>query len=659
MFTYLRKNWLERLLLLFILASGIFLRAWDLGFPPFWEDEAESSINALTILQHGYPGDHYLGIPLYENTLIRPWPESREYEFKDLSYSDRGMAVYHGWLPLYSIAASFSFFAIHPDEPHNQLQIQRRPEEFTRRTVAARIPSIVFAMITMLLLFVAGRALYGKDAAWAALVAGAFLDAMVWMGRQARYYSAALALSLACGFMLWWMLQRGRWRDFFIGGIVFTLLFHTNLLSFINLAVLFGVLSPLMLTHRRAIAKLSLFVLLIGVGVIPWMLWTGFLEQTGFIPRAWPLLSCPDDLFSYLGEHKAYAVLYGGGLLWLLSSQFLRQRQPERLRADLLVHQRAVVLLCAWITIAVFAFFFLTPAASFFFTRLSLLLLPPCLLLAAILLASLTRAYNLRPSVFVTPALFLLFLFAAGRVGHIAEVRQAAVGRSDLRALVEYLRRVDFQPGTKFYATPNDHLPLTFYTGLPFQSIAAVRKEFLDAYEGDIVFMELVCCSIEEADPLSWRGLQQAAIAAGQPFTESEAQRWSAQLSTRIAREEAAEQVARVHPPLEALPPFIAQAVHRQRALLAPRREMIAHMRVRSPMYRGYNISTPSDWWQTFFYRFVNPETRRGPHVNYRERLRRAEAFAIPATPWVLYSSPPRRPGVDGKHTAYAWQGVQ
>jgi hypothetical protein len=111
------------------------------------------------------------------------------------------------------------------------------------------------------------------------------------------------------------------------------------------------------------------------------------------------------------------------------------------------------------------------------------------------------------------------------------------------------LQRAEFRPGTKFYTTPNDHLPLTFYTGLPFQSIASVRKEFLDAYDRDIVFLELVCCTIEERDPLSWQGLQQAGLVAGSPFSENEAQRWAALLSTRIAREDVAAFVARVHPP--------------------------------------------------------------------------------------------------------------
>ena len=88
------------------MALTLALRARNLGWPPLWADEAESAINALTIVAEGLPTDHHLGLPIYENTLVRPWPESAEYEFRDISYSDRGLAVYHGWIPLYAIAGA-------------------------------------------------------------------------------------------------------------------------------------------------------------------------------------------------------------------------------------------------------------------------------------------------------------------------------------------------------------------------------------------------------------------------------------------------------------------------------------------------------------------------------------------------------------------------
>src|SRR5690349_11243968 len=74
----------------FILATALrlsFLDAQQLSV-----DEAESSINALTILEHGYPTDRYLGLPIYENVLLTPTPHDEEYEFRDSSYSAKGIA---------------------------------------------------------------------------------------------------------------------------------------------------------------------------------------------------------------------------------------------------------------------------------------------------------------------------------------------------------------------------------------------------------------------------------------------------------------------------------------------------------------------------------------------------------------------------------------
>src|SRR5215469_8555476 len=106
----------RNLLVLLLIGVGVLLRIRNLSNSFLWSDEAESAINALTILEHGVPTDKYLGLPIFENTLTRPWADSREYEFKDTSYSDRGVAVYHGWLPLYTMAASFKIFGIAPDK---------------------------------------------------------------------------------------------------------------------------------------------------------------------------------------------------------------------------------------------------------------------------------------------------------------------------------------------------------------------------------------------------------------------------------------------------------------------------------------------------------------------------------------------------------------
>src|SRR5687768_10414332 len=70
-----RLAWPSYLLLALLVAAAALLRFPDLGVRSMWVDEAESSINAITILEHGLPVDHYLGTPIYENTLVEPWPE--------------------------------------------------------------------------------------------------------------------------------------------------------------------------------------------------------------------------------------------------------------------------------------------------------------------------------------------------------------------------------------------------------------------------------------------------------------------------------------------------------------------------------------------------------------------------------------------------------
>ena len=117
-------------------------RLINLGATPFWVDEAESCINAFTILDTGLPLDHYQGQPIFENALSRPWPDHPEYEFKDSSYSDRGVAIYHGWLPLYSIALSFKAFGIKPDPIPDQMVVRHSDQANRLRTFAGRLPMV-------------------------------------------------------------------------------------------------------------------------------------------------------------------------------------------------------------------------------------------------------------------------------------------------------------------------------------------------------------------------------------------------------------------------------------------------------------------------------------------------------------------------------------
>jgi len=218
-------------ILSFLLLTGLACRMYDLGRLPLWSDEAESSINALTILQKGVPADSYQGHPLFENWMIRPWPNNSEFEFRDISYSDRHVAAYHGWLPLYSIALSFRLFGI-TSSPAGMLRPQYDEMQRLRRTIAARLPSVFFGMLCIVGIYLAGFRVKGREAGLVAALLATFLATNIYYSQEARYHVETAAGVTFCIWATLAMRQSAKWRDFLNGGILFSLLFYTHLAAF-------------------------------------------------------------------------------------------------------------------------------------------------------------------------------------------------------------------------------------------------------------------------------------------------------------------------------------------------------------------------------------------------------------------------------------------
>jgi hypothetical protein len=621
----------QRILLGIILSYGILLRVWDLGSKPFWVDEAESSINALTILEHGLPGDHYLGLPIYENQLVRPWPESPEYEFQDSSYSRRGLAIYHGWLPLYVTAASFALAGVKPDQDVTALRVQHSAAEMHRRTVAGRVPAVLFGALFLLAIFFSARELYGADAGWAALAAGTVFKPVVDFARQARYYSPTLALTACAGLMIWRMARRGKGRDFIFGAAVFVLLFHTHFLAFLSATAAFGLTLPWLYRQPRVAGKLTLFAVLVAAGVVPWILLTGFAQSVADLPKARSLLSV-EDLWDFVRKLRLFPLLAGSTLLWLLLAERLRKKVPERLVRSFVEYRWPFLFLAGWVLISQMAFVGFVPAASYFYGRLVLTILVPCLLFGAMLFAGVARALSLRYTPLLASCLFVLVLLPPGQVSLWPTTE--APGTPSTFDVIESLRSFEIQAGTRIYATPNEHLTLTFYTGMPIQNVAPVRKSFIDGYQGELLFLE----SGPRYEALDWREIQCVLSATGYPLSDTAAQSLEPLLANRLLYEDLQGRVARVTPALEPAPDFFTALLRFQRTKTA---EVLAEKLALqgNPTFRGYRLPNYHSWWQIYYYRFVYPEARTGSHLNYAGRTRDAEAFVLPLE-WVLYHCP-------------------
>ena len=378
----------QKLLVAGLVSLGVLLRSCNLGSPVLFRDEAESAINALTILEHGVPADHYLGLPLYENTLIRPWPESVEYEFKDTSYSSRGFAIYHGWVPLYAMAASFAIFGIVPDSAADPPQVRHDDGQMRRRAIAARAPSVVFAGIFLLALFAAGRALYSLEAGMFALALGSFTPYLMLVSRQARYYSATLAMGTCCLVWLCRLVRKGRWPDFIVAGLLLVLLFHTHVLTFAVLATALALALPHLFKLPAGVWKVMSLSSIIAAGTLPWVWLTGFFDALGDIPMAYPLLNFPHDFFLYPSKHPVILSVIVWAAIQLGLVLLLGKKLPGRIVEPFRRGKGPIGFLIGLVCLSSLLFLFLTPAASFFLGRMTLLLIVPVVLLAAILLRS-------------------------------------------------------------------------------------------------------------------------------------------------------------------------------------------------------------------------------------------------------------------------------
>jgi hypothetical protein len=490
-----RVSLFEICLMILVIAGAVAFRVYDLGVCPFGVDEAESAINALTILQHGYPTDTYLGLPIFENTLIQPWPENPEYEFRDISYSNRHVAVYHGWLPLYAIAASFAISHIRPDAPDSALRIKHDLNERKRLTSAARMPAVVFGAGFLVLIFVGANLLYGRDAAWTALILGSIHPWQVEHSRQARYYSAELLLTTACCVLVWLMVRRGEWRHFVLAGLGFVLLFHTHLLGFLTAVMVVLFVAPLILnSQKRGIARVLAFSLIVAGGTLPWLILTGFLTHQTHIPRNWTLLRLPSDLMEFPPfqlRNLLLGALFAAALGWTLLAV-----ASSRLKEPLLESAPSLSLIAVWIGCGYTSFLVLMPAASFDTQRLNLSYWGPALIGASVVCAAAARIVSGRISTLAAPVLGLVMFVIWGYSFWTHRDPGGGSWTSNMQ-VIEWLNAMRLQEGAKIYAAPNSHLIWTVYTGLPVQNILAVRQHFLNTYRGEIIYIDsAVICMI-------------------------------------------------------------------------------------------------------------------------------------------------------------------
>jgi 4-amino-4-deoxy-L-arabinose transferase-like glycosyltransferase len=628
-----RTRWRAAGPLLALVALAVAVRGAALGSPPLWADEAESAINALTVVARGVPVDRFLGLPLFENTLVRPWPGSEEYEFRDLSYSDRGVAVYHGWLPLYAIAGAFRLAGVTPAEARRGTPPEDgSTAELERWTAVPRWPSVAFSALFVVSCFALGRALYGSDAGWAMALAAALSNILVFFGRQARYYSATLALDAAGGLAVWNACRRGRPLDHVLAGLAVGLLFHTHALAAVVMAPLYALALLASRGQPGRLAKGALGAAVAAAAVLPWAWWSGFLAQSTRIPPAREMLDLASLLRSLPTADPLVLSTNAAGLAWLVAAALLGPRLGERWRRPVLEHAPAFAFALGWVALSYLGFVALIPAASYFVLRLKLAVAVPGLAATTLVVAAAARAVTRGRWPVLAPAAMLALLLLSGQLPRTLRPEWDA-SVYDLARLVRSWR---LGPGARVYASPNSHLVLTYYTGLPVQSVGAVRRSWLERFDRDLVLI----------DDRRYQALPPGEVEAiarrhGRPLAPAEAKARSDELRWLVPAIDVALVAAEIRPaprPLDALDRALVDAV-RERT----RREMERLTRG-TPLARAATLADWREFWQYFFYWFARPETRLGERLNAWTRLRTSRAHVLPGGEVVYDCRPVREP---------------
>lgn len=614
---------IETLLLLGFLLAGIGVRAIDLADKPLEVDEAESTINALTILEHGYPTSHYMGLPIYENTLTEPWPDSEEYEFRDSSYTADGVAIYHAWLPLYSIAAVMKLAGVEADPATNSLRPRYGKDDLARRTLLPRIPSLAFAGVFLLAMFGLGRAAAGAMGGWTALALAAFTEVAVNLGSPARYYSATMALSALAGLTLWHLLQRGARRHYLRHGLVMALLFHTHVLSCLVLGLVSLTTLPRLIRQHGFLKHAALCGGIFAVGVVPWILLTGFPGDAAAIPKAWHALDGPLDFLKTSGQRPLQWLAMLAALGWLGVALIFCKQLPSRWTEHILAHRRTLLFFTAWTGIAFLAFSFLIPLISYFPARMSMMLVVPKLMFIAIVLSAAVQTCLKVKRSWSGAFAAVLLLVGSGRAASL--LKEHEITQSALPPLIDYFESREFGPDARLYVEPSYQLVLQYMLGMPAQSIAPVRKSFLDQHEGEVVFLTFPEFALhwdaEKVAELAPDADDAAAIAEAVRVQPAEAR--VAELGARL-----------LNPTQISIPAAVAAERQAEREA-GPGSGWWSH----PPVFRGFPIRRHADAWKVFFYRFASPETRMGPLANYADRVRGSEAELLSAAAAVIYRS--------------------
>jgi hypothetical protein len=317
-------------------------------------------------------------------------------------------------------------------------------------------------------------------------------------------------------------------------------------------------------------------------------------------------------LASLPGSPAVWATL-AGGLAWFVAARRPGNHLSENWRRPILDSAAGIHFAIGWLIVSYVTFFVFMPAASFFPYRLNLMIAVPWTLALSLVIASVARA--VRPTSIALPIVGIGIVLA---LWHELPPRLPRLPEGRTSQFFAMVRDWPLGPGGRIFASPNEHLVLTYYTGRPVQSIAPVRQAWLDQFPNDMIILES-----SAYDPVTPAQVQQAARRQGSALSEAEAAsraREAVVFATARDLEASGVSVTPLPRPPDALDHELVALVGHST------REAVARFLIGTPLGSDSTVATWRDFRNAFYYWFAEPDRRTGAGLNYRAC--RAEAIA-------------------------------
>lgn len=436
------------LFLLLIILLGFLLRIIGINKHLLWQDEAETVINSLQVIEDGYPHGYFKGRPMYETESFIA-SNNPMYAYESTNYYGSKYEKNKGWLTYYYQAIFLKIFGF--------------------SEVSARLPFIGIFIITAYFIFKLASEVYNKKVGLLATFLHAINYFAIFYEKQSRYYALEICLVVLCLYFYYLALKNNKFLYYLLTAIFLIALFHVHIISSLVLVIFMIFYKFLQLKNiKKVFDKNLLFLLFVFLLFsIPWL----------FLVNFWINFK----IYSNEISKKLYWI--GAVFVFILAYIFI-----TRIFLNLIFKIQVRIKSTDYLLICLITFLFLKPLITpedSFATRLFVALLAIFAILIAKVILDLIREVNPR-NVFYMILILLFFLTIPiskipteiNRYGSADWVKQA----------IQYLNDKNVSKDTLILVAYNQ-LPFWVYSDYNIQIIWPVRLEYIKQYNKELIMI--------------------------------------------------------------------------------------------------------------------------------------------------------------------------